>query len=70
MGLNKEHSAMEVRNITRSHEASTKVHVFMSTQPVCIDLAHCLTSGCSEVCHACQDTAIQPVGHAIMQPSL
>ena len=34
----------------------------MSMQPVFIDLAHHPTSGCSEVSHACQDTAIKPVG--------
>ena len=39
----------------------------MSTQPVFnIDLAHRPTSGCSEVSHACQDTAIQPVGSAVL----
>ena len=31
------------------------------------DLAHCPTSGSSEVSHACQDTAIQPVGRALTQ---
>ena len=70
MSLNKGHAATEVRNITRSCEVSTKVGVFMSTQPIFIDLAHCPTSGSSELSHACQDTAIQTVGSAIMQPSL
>ena len=41
------HAATEVRNITQSREVSTKVGVFMSTQPILIDLAHCPTSGCS-----------------------
>ena len=61
---------MQVRNITHSHEASTKFCVFMSMQPVYIDLVHRPTSGCSEVCHACQDTAIQPLCSAVTQPSL
>ena len=61
---------MEVCVITRSREASTKFCVFMSMQPVFIDLAHRPTSGCSEVFHACQDKAIQPLRSAVMQPSL
>ena len=36
-------------NITHSCEASTKFCVFMSMQPVYIDLVHRPTSGCSEV---------------------
>ena len=70
MSLNKGHAATEVRNITISRKVSTKVHVFMNIQPVFIDLVHRPTSECSEVSHACQDTAIQPVGSAVMQPSL
>ena len=42
----------------------------MSMQPIFIDLAHRPTSGCLELSHACQDTAIQPVGSAITQPLL
>ena len=38
MSLNKECAATEVRDITRSRKTSTKVRVFMSTQPVFIDL--------------------------------
>ena len=40
-------AATEVRNMTHSHEASTNVHVFVSTQS---DLAHC-PSGSSVVSH-------------------
>ena len=40
--------------------------VFMSTQPVYIDLVYRPTSGRSEVSHACQGTALQPVGSAVM----
>ena len=38
--LNKGHTATEVRNITHSREVSTKVGVYMSTQPIFIHLAH------------------------------
>ena len=68
--MSKEHAAIEVCNITCSHEASTKVRVFVSMQPVFIDLANHPTSGCSEVRYACQHTAIQPVGSAVTQLSL
>ena len=61
---------MEVCNITHIYEASTKFYVFMSMKPVYVDLVHRPSSGCSEVCHACQDTAIQPLRSAVTQPSL
>ena len=37
--LSKKHATMEVRNMTRSHEAGTKVRAFVNTQPVFIGLA-------------------------------
>ena len=49
---------IEVRVITHSHEASTKVRVFCEHAACFYDLADCPTSGCSEVSHGCQDTAI------------
>ena len=47
--LNKEHNATEVRDITRSREASTKSLCFDEHEACFIDLAHRSDSGCSEV---------------------
>ena len=55
--LNKEHAASLLRRYTIVHTVvrlSQKSCVFMSMQPVFIDLAHCPTSGCLEVSYACQ----------------
>ena len=62
---------MEVRVITHSREASTKVHVFMSTQPVFIHLVHRPTSGMLRG-KSCMSgySYIQPVGSAVTQLSL
>ena len=50
---------MEVRDITHSHEASTKVHVFMCMQPIyifsplyCQDTATCIQPVHSAVTHS------------------
>ena len=55
--LNKEHAASLLRMYMIVHTVvrlAQKSRVFMSMQPVFIDLAHCPTSGYLEVSYACQ----------------
>ena len=62
--LNKENAATEIRGITPGRETSTKVHVFMSMQPVFIDLVHrppsggksCMSGYSFSTCRQCCNT--------------